>query len=142
MPVKQADDVVERPDLRLKQQCPEIADDGGRQHHRQQDDRRPETVRAELPVDQQRQAEADDDLQRDRPDHETRGRLQAGPNVLVGQDVDCNCPGRQSASADTDMLRLRLVKDSRIIQINGKMLIASSSSDRRRDEQPGNAAIR
>ena len=40
------------------------------------------------------------------------------------------------------MLRLRLVKDSRIIQINGKMLIASKKRDGRRDEQPGDAAVR
>src|SRR4029077_881877 len=85
---QQADDVVERPDLRLKQQGPEIAYYGGGKHHRQQDDGRPETVRAELTVDEQRKPEADHDLHGDRTDDETSSHLQAVPNVLVGQDID------------------------------------------------------
>ena len=59
---EQADQVVERPDLRLQQQRPEIADHRRRQHHRQQDDRRPEAVTAKLAVDQQRQAIPDHHL--------------------------------------------------------------------------------
>jgi hypothetical protein len=49
--------------LRLIQKAPEIADDGGRQHHRQQDQRRPEGVAAKLSVDQISQREADQRLQ-------------------------------------------------------------------------------
>jgi hypothetical protein len=50
--VKNATMRVEQADLRLVQKGPEVADHGGRQHHRDQDQRGPEAVAAELAVDQ------------------------------------------------------------------------------------------
>ena len=85
---EKADQVVERPDLRLEQQGPEVAHDRRGQHHRQQDDGRPEAVAAEFLVDEQRQSEADQDLQRDRPEDEMRRDLEVRPQVLIGENID------------------------------------------------------
>jgi hypothetical protein len=66
---EETDEIVEGSDLGLKQQRPEVSDDRRRKHRRQQDHGRPEAMAAESLVDQQRQAEPDDDLERDGPDH-------------------------------------------------------------------------
>ena len=49
---EEGDDVVEEAGLRLVEEGPEVADHRRRQHHRDQDHRRPEAVAAELAVDQ------------------------------------------------------------------------------------------
>jgi hypothetical protein len=74
-------DVIEQPDLRLKQERPEVPDDRRRQHHRQEDDGRPCAVAGKPPVDQQRQTEAEHDLEQDRPEDEMRGRLHRRPDI-------------------------------------------------------------
>ena len=104
---EEADQVVERPDLRLEQQGPEIADHRGRQHHRQQDDGRPEAVAAEFLVDEQRETEADQHLQRDRPEHEMRGDLEVRPNVLIGQDVDIIVDADETRPGSADWPSIR-----------------------------------
>jgi hypothetical protein len=39
-------------------------------------------------VYEERQTEADQDLQRDRPKHEMRSDLEVRPKILIGEDVD------------------------------------------------------
>ena len=70
-----------------KQVGPENADHRRREHHRQQDHRGPEAVPSELSVDEERQTEADDDLENHRPAQEVRGRLQVLPDVLFVEDA-------------------------------------------------------
>ena len=83
---EEGDDVVEQADLRLVEERPEIADDGRRQHHRQQDDRGPEAVAAEFLVDQPGEAEAKHGLDDDGPEHEMRRHLHRRPDIRIGQD--------------------------------------------------------
>ena len=80
--------VVEEADLRLVEEGPEVADHRRRQHHRDQDQRGPEAVAAELAVDQVGEREADQRLQRDGPEQEVRRRLHRLPDVGVGEDRD------------------------------------------------------
>ena len=137
---EEAHDIVEEPDLRLEKQRPEIADDGGRQHHRQEDDRRPEAVGAELTVDEQRQTEADDHLQRNRPDDEMRCHLHALPDILIGQDVDVV---GESDEAQRRVRQVRFVIGEREPDRpeQRKDIDRQQQHDRRRDEEPGDAAI-
>ncbi len=53
---EERDDVIEQADLRLVQEGPEVPDDRRREHHRQEDDRGPHPVSAELLVDSQASA--------------------------------------------------------------------------------------
>ena len=83
---EEAHRVVEQADLRLVEEGPEVAHHRRRQHHRDQDQRGPEAVAAELAVDQVGQREADQRLQRDGPEQEVRGGLHRAPDVGVGED--------------------------------------------------------
>ena len=83
---EERDGVVEEPDLRLIEELPEIADHRRRQHHRHEDDGRPEAVAAELAVDQIGEREADQRLEHDRPEDEMRGHLHRVPDVGIAED--------------------------------------------------------
>ncbi len=140
MPVKKPIEVVERPDLRLEQQGPEVAHDRRGQHHRQQDDGRPEAMAAELLVDEQRETQADQNLQRDRPKHEMRGDLEVRPNILVGEDVDiivdADEPGRGRQVGHQAGERQPDRPDQR------KDVDREQQQHRRQDEKPGDRPIR
>ena len=76
-------------------------------------------------VDQPGEREADDRLEQDRPEYEMGGGLHRRPNVRVGEN------GRVVVQADILDDRIGAVgpvigEDSWIVQINGKILIASS----------------
>jgi len=84
---REPDHVVEEADLRLIEEGPEIADDGGRQHHRDQDHGGPEAMAAELAVDEVGEREAEQRLDGDGRDDEARRHLHAVPDVGIGQQV-------------------------------------------------------
>ena len=84
---KEGDHIVEKADLRLIQEGPEIADNRRGQHHRKHDDRRPQIVALEFLVDQIGQREADQHLQNNGPDQEMRRRLHRVPDIWISQDA-------------------------------------------------------
>jgi len=81
------DDVGEQAYLRLVEEAPEVANHGGAQHHRNQNDRGPEGVPTELAIDQVGKAEPDECLERDGPEHKVSGGLHGDPDVAVAQDA-------------------------------------------------------
>jgi hypothetical protein len=133
--------VIEQPDLRLVEEGPEIPHHRGRQHHRQQDDGGPEAVALELLVDQPGQAEADNHLQEHGPAQEVRRDLQGVPDVAVAEHA--------AVVVEPDELD-RLVQPVGPVvgerQPNGpqqrKYVDRQQEHDGRRDEQPGDGAVR
>ena len=95
---------------------------------------------AELPVDEQRQAEPDQHLEQDRPEDEMRRRLHRCPDVGIGQDVDV------VVDADGSVLHpphVRLVVRER--HVDGPQqredVDREQQHDRWRDEEPRDRAI-
>ncbi len=128
MPVKKLTISLKSPVCGCSRKRPEVTDHGGRKHHRQQDQRGPETMAAKLPVDQQRKTEAQQHFKSNRPEHEARGHLHRVPDIFVVKDVDVVVDPHK-ACRNARHVRLEVgVNDSRSAQINGKMLIASSST--------------
>jgi len=139
-PGQERDRAVEQPDLRLQQEGPEITHHRRRQHHRQQDDRGPETVAAESAVDQQRQTEPQHKFERDRPQHEMRGRLHGGPHVGIGQYVavvvEADIGDRGIGAVGPVVGEGKLDRPQQREDIDRQQ-----QYDRRRDEQPGDGPV-
>src|SRR6476659_10516376 len=75
----------------LIEELPEIADYRRRQHHRQEDDRRPEAMSAEFAIDQIGESETDERLQRYRPEDEMSRHLHRVPDFGIAEDVRVVC---------------------------------------------------
>ena len=138
---EEGDDVIEETDLRLIQEGPKIPDNGGRQHHRQHYDRRPEIVAFEFPVDEPCQPETDQHLKQQCPEQEMRSGLHREPDVAVGKDafvvaqsnpfdisVGSICPVVRETQADRPCER--------------KDVYCEKQEDRRSDERPCDGAVR
>ena len=140
MPGEERDHVIEQADLRLVQEGPEIADHGRRQHHRDQDQRGPEAMAAELAIDQIGQREADDGLQQDRPEHEMRRRLHALPDFRVRQDrlvvIEPDIAQRRVGAVGA------VVREGELDRPDQREEVDREQQDhRRRDEEPGDGPV-
>ena len=139
-PGEEGDDVIEQPDLRLVEKRPEIADDRRRQHHRDQDDRRPQPMAAEFAVDQIGEREAEQRLDSDRRQHEACRHLHGLPDVRVAEQVGIMLeaqPPHRCIRPIRPIIRER--------QPNGpdqrEDVDRQQQHDGRRDEQPGDRAV-
>ena len=141
MAAEEVDDLVEDAVLRLEEIFPEGADHRRRQHHRQQDRRAPETVGAELAIEQQREREAEQQLQRDRADQEVRRRAHVVPDRFVAQNA---LVVGDAGPQDVGVRLVSAVVGERQVDRpqQRKDVEGQQQDDRRRDEQPRERSIR
>ena len=84
---EQRDDPAHESERRVVEELEEHAHRAERQHHRGEDKHQEIAPQRELLREQEREQEADDELQRNAADHDRRGVAEANPDFRVGENV-------------------------------------------------------